>query len=222
MIEPARGVLEVRLRRRSLGKRARTDEYGDHLIHKRSAPGLSLPGTSTAALPLSSRSGLSQPGLVQAVVGCAPSAAATIGGRYLRQTRCGQAEYKQRSKLDAETHRTSKRHGVASCLCHSSRRLVARDFFLQDLAVCSARAQTRGDAPLSLHIRCARALARSAPGASANTAKRLDSPHHVLVRCALVVLGASAGAEGELLLVKLPFHVFLGQQKRYSRGKRDV
>jgi hypothetical protein len=66
-----------------------------------------------------------------------------------------------------------------------------------------AREQTRGDAPLSLHTRCAQALARSAPGASTNISKRPSSPHHVFVRCALVVFGASAGAEDKLLLDKL-------------------
>ena len=54
----------------------------------------------------------------------------------------GQAEIKHKLKPDAEIHRTSKRNCVASCLCHSYRRLVKRGFFLQDPVVCSTSART--------------------------------------------------------------------------------
>jgi hypothetical protein len=94
-------------------------------------------------------------------------------------------------------------------------RLFARGFFSLDPAMCSASAQTNS-------LRCTLVASQTLrPGPRTTHARRLRQrsemprlPQYALVRCVLVVFGASAGAEDELPLDDLPFHVFLGQHLR--------
>jgi hypothetical protein len=177
-------------------RRARKQTRGDAPLslpvrysqaHARSAPGLSMPGTSTAA---------------------------TRGGLYLLQTLWRSTNSSQSQTRKHTNHRgamvllaaSASVMGACSRVA-SSRRILS--------CVQRARKQTRGDTcTLSLQKSCVQALARSTPGACANVVKRPGFPQHPLVPCVLVVVGASAGAEDELPLDDLPLNVFLGQRLR--------
>ena len=135
---------------------------------------------------------------IQKVAGSAQVAAASNQSRPVTSPNTvaggGQAENKQRPKVDAKTSQTSKRNEFASCLYQRYRPLVARGLFLQEPVVCLMSAQTRGDAPLSLPARCAQAFARYTTGACAKIGMRPCVPHQILVGDVLLVFGASSGA----------------------------